>query len=324
MGDSMSTIINATTTNGVVIQPDNSGSLVLQTNNGTTALTLDTSQNATFAGKVTSAGALTLASNGTTTAVTIDTSQNVGIGTASPAKKLTVNTAGVSGAMLRLTDGVQQSFDIESDVGAAGAGIISYNTVNGGQQVFKISNTERMRIDSSGNVLVGTTGISTGSFKGFQNAAGGADANYLSRNSSGTANRQWSFGMNSQDQYVVYGYNTTSFNTGAYIAWGGTSWTASSDERLKDIIEPITDAVNKVSTLRTVIGKYKTDEEGTRRAFLIAQDVQKVLPEAVDASNPEKLGIAYTDVIPLLVAAIKEQQTIINDLKARIETLEAK
>jgi hypothetical protein len=50
MGDSMSTIINATTTNGVVIQPDNSGSLVLQTNNGNTALTIDTSQNVTLAG----------------------------------------------------------------------------------------------------------------------------------------------------------------------------------------------------------------------------------------------------------------------------------
>ena len=48
MGGSMSTIINATTTNGVVIQPDNSGSLVLQTNSGTTALTIDTSQRAAF------------------------------------------------------------------------------------------------------------------------------------------------------------------------------------------------------------------------------------------------------------------------------------
>jgi hypothetical protein len=53
MGDSMSTIINATTTNGVVIQPDNSGSLVLQTNNGTTALTISTAQNATFVGQAT-------------------------------------------------------------------------------------------------------------------------------------------------------------------------------------------------------------------------------------------------------------------------------
>jgi hypothetical protein len=45
----MSSIINATTTNGLKLQPDNSGSLVLQTNNGTTALTIDTSQNVTFA-----------------------------------------------------------------------------------------------------------------------------------------------------------------------------------------------------------------------------------------------------------------------------------
>ena len=51
----MSTIINATTTNGVVIQPDNSGSLVLQTNNGTTALTISTAQNTTLAGKLTTA-----------------------------------------------------------------------------------------------------------------------------------------------------------------------------------------------------------------------------------------------------------------------------
>ncbi len=51
----MSTIINATTTNGVVIQPDNSGSLVLQTNNGTAALTISTAQDTTLAGKLTTA-----------------------------------------------------------------------------------------------------------------------------------------------------------------------------------------------------------------------------------------------------------------------------
>ena len=51
----MSTIINATTTNGVVIQPDNSGSLVLQTNSGTTAVTISTAQDTTLAGKLTTA-----------------------------------------------------------------------------------------------------------------------------------------------------------------------------------------------------------------------------------------------------------------------------
>ena len=54
------------------------------------------------------------------------------------------------------------------------------------------------------------------------------------------------------------------------------------------------------------IGKFKTDSEETRRSFLIAQDVQAVFPEAVEASDPDKLGVQYTDMIPLLVAAIKE------------------
>jgi hypothetical protein len=96
---------------------------------------------------------------------------------------------------------------------------------------------------------------------------------------------------------------------GVYLSGAATSWSAASDERRKDIIEPITDAANKVSQLRAVIGKYKTDAEGTRRSFLIAQDVQAVLPEAVNVmedKDGELLGVQYTDVIPLLVAAIKE------------------
>jgi hypothetical protein len=89
MGDSMSTIINATTTNGVVIQPDNSGSLVLQTNNGTTALTVDTSQNTTFAKNIvlngSTSGTVTLAApsvSGTTT-LTLPTTSGTVITTAS-------------------------------------------------------------------------------------------------------------------------------------------------------------------------------------------------------------------------------------------------
>jgi hypothetical protein len=150
-------------------------------------------------------------------------------------------------------------------------------------------------------------------------ASGGGSSitlgNYYSRNPNATSGRYWSTGPDSTNSYLVY----NQASTGVYIANGGTAWNSSSDERFKDIIEPITDAVNKVSTLRAVIGKYKTDEEGTRRSFLIAQDVQSVLPEAVDATNPEKLGVAYTDVIPLLVAAIKEQTALINSLKARLD-----
>ena len=104
-----------------------------------------------------------------------------------------------------------------------------------------------------------------------------------------------------------------------------TAWTAASDERLKENLEPITDAVNKVSTLRAVIGNYTWDEEKVRRPFLIAQDLQKVLPEAVTSSPSnelgEELGVAYTDVIPLLVAAIKELKADLDATKAELAAL---
>jgi len=92
----MSTIINATTTNGVVIQPDNSGSLVLQTNSGTTALTISTAQNATFAGTVTlPTGTLYPIVSGTTVASTSGTSIDF---TSIPSwvKRITVMFNGVS------------------------------------------------------------------------------------------------------------------------------------------------------------------------------------------------------------------------------------
>ena len=118
------------------------------------------------------------------------------------------------------------------------------------------------------------------------------------------------------DTVAGYTVNVISGGTnGVYLGNGGTSWLSLSDERFKDIIEPISNAVAKVGSLRSVIGKFKTDSEGTRRSFLFAQDVQAVLPEAVDATKPEQLGLSYTEVIPLLVAAIKELSAEVNALK---------
>lgn len=176
---------------------------------------------------------------------------------------------------------------------------------------------------------------------------GGRDDNVMYQ----TASAIWAFRL----WDTTNGWTTSSANTsmnlvgpgelymyaggtgGVVLTRGATSWASVSDESMKDIIEPITNAANKVASLRAVIGKYKTDEDGTRRSFLIAQDVQKVLPEAVgtiltqpevdendiyaNTKREEKLSISYTDVIPLLVAAIKEQQEQINELKAQVAAL---
>jgi hypothetical protein len=159
-----------------------------------------------------------------------------------------------------------------------------------------------MTLDASGNLLVGTTGP----------LAGNAAKLHLSTNSGTT---RWAVGPYSDpNNFIVSAVG----GSGVYLnGTAATSWTSASDERLKDIIEPISNAVSKIASLRAVIGKFKFDENNTRKPFLIAQDIQAVLPEAVDASNPDRLGVAYTDVIPLLVAAIKE-------LTARVQTLEAR
>lgn len=88
---------------------------------------------------------------------------------------------------------------------------------------------------------------------------------------------------------------------------GATSWSSASDERLKVIEGPIESALDKVNSLRAVRGRFKKDAEDVKRVFLIAQDVQAVLPEAVaPMDDAGHLALAYTDLIPLLVAAVKE------------------
>jgi hypothetical protein len=180
--------------------------------------------------------------------------------------------------------------------------------------------TERARIDSSGNLLVGTTsafasGFSNGS---AQVQRGGTGPALFLRNNLATAGKFWQVGPdNSGNALVVYNQSST----GVYIADGSTSWTAQSDERLKTELVPFADAVAKVCSLRAGTGRYLTDEEDVSRSFLIAQDVKAVLPEAVDVKEDEQgtLGLRYTDVVPLLVAALKELKAEVDSLKAQLE-----
>jgi hypothetical protein len=286
----MANVINATSTGngGLVSTGDDSGILNIQTNE--------------------------------TTAITVDASQNVGIGATTPADALNIGT----GKKFRATHSAsvyQQIFSSSSGnfINAYGdtlqltadSGAIYLTTTAAQPMVFQTTNADRMRIDSSGNLLVGTT----------------TSDSYCRFSTQGAVGARWGFGpsLTGSDLFRVQNSNTT----GVYLTSGNTSWTSNSDERKKDIIEPITNGLQKVSTLRAVIGKYKIDEEGTRRSFLIAQDVQAILPEAVDATDTDNLGVQYTEVIPLLVAAIKELKAIndtqaetINALTARIVALE--
>lgn len=101
----------------------------------------------------------------------------------------------------------------------------------------------------------------------------------------------------------------------------------SSDVRLKENITEITSALDKVNALRGVTYKRKTaTSKEQREVGLIAQDVQKVLPEAVFGSESEDdyLSLNYSGMVGLLVSAIKELSVNLDEAKTRILKLETK
>jgi len=110
---------------------------------------------------------------------------------------------------------------------------------------------------------------------------------------------------------------------GVSLHAGASSFSAVSDETFKTITGNIENASDKVKTLRTVMGRYNDEDESASHPFLIAQDIQKVLPEAVIFDKDlNKLLLSYTDVIPLLTASLKEALSKIETLEIKIAKLE--
>jgi hypothetical protein len=111
----------------------------------------------------------------------------------------------------------------------------------------------------------------------------------------------------------------TLHSNGTFTATGDV--VAYSDRRVKENIETIEDALGKVTRLRGVTYNRTDKEDKTQKIGVIAQEIQEVLPQVVFEQEDGMLGVSYGNITAVLIEAIKEQQTQIEELKELVNKL---
>ena len=106
------------------------------------------------------------------------------------------------------------------------------------------------------------------------------------------------------------------------LASGGTITAAAdivaySDERIKENISTIDNALEKVKALRGVTYNRTDSEDKSEKIGVIAQEIQEVLPQVVHEQEDGMLGVSYGNIVAVLIEAIKEQQKQIDELMRR-------
>jgi hypothetical protein len=287
-----------------------------------------------------------------TQAMTLDASGNLGIGATSPVGKLNVINDSTTnsdssptswGMLIGRTSGNAEAVGLRVKTGAgisgttfpaqlisSGTNLLEIFTAGAQPVVFGTGATERMRIEASGQgaLLVGTsTNPASGNYKAAI-VQGGFDGLYVSVNQSPGGHTIRANRLNDGDVIQIHRNGT---QVGVIsVSGSSTSYVTSSDYRLKENIAPMTGALAKVQALKPVIYKWKAD--GSDGQGFIAHELQEVCPDAVsgqkddvdEEGNPKYQGIDTSFLVATLTAAIQEQQAIITDLKARIESLENK
>ena len=280
---------------------------------------------ATTFGQVNGAFQWNIAASGTagnaitfTQAMTLDASGNLLVGTTNSfsARRFRIYGSQSSAASTSLQlvnsstgDGVSDGLTLEMD-GVNGY-LYNYET---GPLILGTSNTERARIDSSGNLLVGKTSVGTA--VGIQLISDGSSRNVMAD------------ATNSSSTLEAYSTGAAAFRF--YVGMAGTVYatnttiSAISDQRLKENVRDLDDGLSAIMALKPrkfdwKAGKGKDIKDD--RGF-IAQEFERVFPEMIDnwkdpaPEGEEPYKSVRADLIPVLVKALQELKAEFDAYKA--------
>ena len=130
----------------------------------------------------------------------------------------------------------------------------------------------------------------------------------------------------SSDGTAIYFRRANSNVGNISLTSSGTTYNTTSDRRLKDNIEPIADATDKLMSMKPVTHTWIANPEAPSVHGFIAQEMQEIVPEAVSGEDggEEMMSMDYGRITPVLVAALQEATNEIKALKERVAELEAK
>ena len=275
-------------------------------------------------------GVLQLQTNGGTTAVTIDTAQNVGIGTTSPSSQIHINgnsdnlfTAGfrvnryTTAGQYGTVNYASGTFNITAVDTALSSPAITFRRSTDGS-----TTTESARIDSSGNVLVGTTSYSDGSLFKTTNVT----ALNAYRAQSIAANGAFAVYSDVGGTQTIRAY----FRSDGGLANYSANNVNLSDENLKKDIALAGNYLSKICAIPVKNFRYKDQSESEDITLgVIAQDVLAVAPELVSqegfGTNEEDkqnyLSIYQTDLQYALMKCIQELSAQVTTLQTQVTAL---